>query len=285
VASPAPDRSGFTLIEMLVALIISGIVVGTIFQLLVGQGRFVERQSAREEVQQNTRAALELISSELRTLPAGDGLILATSDSLTMRVVRIWGVVCAAGGGSSLDVVFPSIPGVSFAPNLGTGVVVRLGSEWSGSVRLTAAGNASASCNGEALGTGVERRTLSLSGTPQSSDGTLLPAVGDLVYIHDQVTYRSGTSAAVPGLWIQRRIGEGAGSSNQPFAGPILESGLRFEYFTAGSSVPLATPVSAAVRPDVARIAVVVESVSRNFQGEARESKSDTVVVALRNRM
>ena len=62
-------RGGFTLIEILVALLISGLVVSSIFQVLQGNGRFVEMQSAREEVQQNARAALDLIAGDLRGVP------------------------------------------------------------------------------------------------------------------------------------------------------------------------------------------------------------------------
>lgn len=287
MARPVAEHGGFTLVELLVALVLSGIVVGSIFQLLVGQGQFVELQSAREEVQQNTRAAIELISSELRTLPAGDALVYAGADSITLRVVRAWGVVCDTPAPNALDVVFPSIAGMSYTPNLGTGVAVNLGDiadeDWSSAVRVESVGSAAATCAAEALGSGVERRTLALSGTPQNSDGDT-PADGNILYLYDQVTYRIGTSPMLPGLWIQRRVGQGSGSSNQPFAGPVLDGGLSFQYFADGSSTPLATPLGSAARASVARVAVVVESVSRNSQGEFRESKADTVIVALRNR-
>src|SRR5687767_12028100 len=83
VVRPALDRSGFTLIELLVAIVIGSVVVGSLFQMISGQGRFVELQSAREEVQQNGRAAVELIGSELRTIAGGEALVLATEDSIT----------------------------------------------------------------------------------------------------------------------------------------------------------------------------------------------------------
>src|SRR5690606_941020 len=96
-------------------------------ELVGGQARFVEMQSAREEVQQNTRAALELIGSELRALPPGGALVRAADDSITLRTARFWGVVCAIGGATSLDIALPALAGASFATNTGTGVVVNLG--------------------------------------------------------------------------------------------------------------------------------------------------------------
>jgi prepilin-type N-terminal cleavage/methylation domain-containing protein len=290
LGSRVAEREGFTLIELLVALVISGVVISVLFQVLSGQGRYVEMQSAREEVQQNTRAALELIGSELRTLPPGGGIVRAATDSVTIRVPRIWGVVCNVSGPTSLDVAVPAAGGASYATNLGTGLVVNLGDAgspvWTGAVGVTTIGAANAACAGEPLPAGVQRRTLSLSGTPQN--GTDLPEVGNVAYIYDQITYRSGTSSGVPGVWVQRRVGDASGSSNQPMAGPILEGGggLRFTYFADGSSVPLATPISDPnILGSVTRVSVVVNSVSRRRFGDEHQSKADTVLVSLRNRL
>jgi hypothetical protein len=147
-------------------------------------------------------------------------------------------------------------------------------------------GNAASTCGGSSLAAGIERRTLTLGSQPQNSGDT--PAVGDALYIYDQVTYRTGASTGVPGLWIQRRIGDAVGSSNQPMAGPIDSDtgGLHFQYFAGASSLPIATPiVDAATRESVTRVVVVVESVSRNSIGDDQESKADTVIVPLRNRV
>jgi prepilin-type N-terminal cleavage/methylation domain-containing protein len=284
------ERNGFTVIELLVALVIGGVVIGSLFQLLGGQGRFVEMQSAREEVQQNTRASLELIGSELRTLPGGDALVEAASDSITIRAPRVWGVVCAVGGATSFDVAFPVIAGANYTTNLGTGMVVNFGTPtapvWSSAARVTAIGNGATTCDGSALPAEIERRTLTVATTPQN--GATTPVSGDVLYLYEQVTYRTGTSAGVPGLWIQRRVGEGIDSSNQPLAGPIESNGngLRFEYFSGSSSTALSTPITdASTRATVNRVIVVVESVSRNSLADERESKADTVIVPLRNRV
>jgi hypothetical protein len=198
-------------------------VVGVLLQLVSGQARFVRGQSAREEVQQNSRAALELIGSELRSLSGGGSLVMAADDSLTLRTPRLWGSVCAVPGATTIDVAFPAVAGMSFTVNAGTGVVVNLGTTtapvWSSAVGVTAISAASGTCNGAPLSAGTERRTISLTGTPSS--GAVTPARGNVIYMYDQVTYRTGTSAGVPGTWIQRRIGDGPTAVNQPMAGPI----------------------------------------------------------------
>lgn len=290
MASPAADtRAGFTLVELLVAIVIGGLVTGSIFQLLGGQGRFVERQSAREEVQQNTRASLDLIGSELRTLPAGDALVRADADSITFRTPRVWGAVCAVTGATTLDVAVPAIAAANYGLTAGTGVVVNVGTSaaplWTAPVGVTVLGPAASTCNGSALPAGVERRSLTLSAQPSS--GATTPAVGHNLYLYDQVTYRTGTSTSVPGLWVQRRLGDGMSAVNQPLAGPVeAGTGLRFAYFTDASSAPLSTPIaSAATRQAVSRVQVIVRSISRHEVADGPESKADTVVISLRNRI
>lgn len=265
-------------------------VVGSLFQLLAGQGRFVEMQSGREEVQQNTRAALELIGSELRTLPSGDALVRAAADSVTIRAPRTWGVVCAIIDPTSIDIAVPAIDGSSYSVNTGTGVVANLRSAaapvWTEPVSVTTIGPAATTCNGSTLPANVARRSLTLSATPQNG-GTGV-SIGNKIYLYDQVTYRTGTSASVPGLWIQRRLGDGAGSSNQPMAGPVQGGGdgLVFSYFSDASATPLPVPIAdAATRAEVNRVMVVVEAISRNQSGGTPEVKADTVVISLRNRV
>jgi prepilin-type N-terminal cleavage/methylation domain-containing protein len=284
---PAAD-DGYTLIELLVAMVLAGIVVGTLFQVLSGQGRFVEMQSSREEVQQNSRAALELLASEIRTVPAGAAIVSASRDSVTIRAPRIWGVVCALPGGGTLDLSIPAIGGATYSTNLGTGVVVNVGTVvapiWTSAVPVTAIGAAASTCNGADLPPWTERRRVSISATPLA--GSTAPAIGNVAYLYEQVTYRSGISASVPGTWIQRRIGDGVGATNQPMAGPVREeAGLFFQFFAGSSTTPLTSPVSSAAdRAGITRVRVGVESVSRNRMGEFRESKADTLTVTLRNR-
>lgn len=267
---------------------IGSIVTGVLLQMISGEAQYVEGQSARQEVQQNSRVALELIGSELRSLAGGGSLVRADDDSLTIRTPRIWGSVCAVPGPTTVDVAFPDVPGMSFSVNSGTGLVVNLGQAttpvWSSAVTVSSIGAGANTCGGAALPTGVQRRSLVLTGTPSSGGSTPLP--GNLVYVYDQVTYRTGMSSGVPGRWIQRRIGDGANAANQPMAGPVNDGGgLEFRYFTNSSSLPLSTPiVDTAVRDSVSRIALTVHAVSRNGRGDDRASKTDTILVPLRNR-
>lgn len=296
MARPVLDRRGFTLVELLVALMISGLLVGVIFQLMEGQGRYVAMQTSREEVQQNTRAAVDLIGSELRTAPRGPGIAMAAEDSIGIRATRFWGVVCVGtNGGSSVTLRMPAISGVGMDLNVGTSYAADVGGnpnlpEWTTAVRVTGIGaplsNPPASClvgTETTLPAGVEVRTLSLSSRPTNPNTGQESEPGDHAYVYDRVTYRTGPSST-GGDWIQRRLGTSSGARNQPLAGPVTPGrGLKFTYFSGAAVVP--TPVSnAADRESIDRVMMVVETISRR-QGDLQQTKADTVMISLRNRI
>jgi type II secretory pathway pseudopilin PulG len=285
------------MVELMVAMVITGLLLGVIFQLMQGQGRYVSRQSAKEEVQQNNRAALDLIGSELRTVPSGNGIEMAAEDSIGIRSVRLWAVVCVgSGGGTSVSVRMPILPGASFATNLGTHFVADVDADaaaeaWTSPVRVTEIGAPvavpPASCLFEtetSLPAGIEVRTLSLGSTPTNAATSEEPVTGDPAYVYDLVTYRTGESST-GGEWIQRRLGSGSGASNQPMAGPVPHGeGLEFTYYAGTTVVP--TPITdEATRASVDRLSMIVRTVSRNQMSELRQAKTDTITVSLRNRI
>lgn len=297
MAHPALDRRGFTIVELLVAMVITSLLVGVIFQLIQGQGRYVSVQSSKEEVQQNSRAAVELIGSELRTVPAGNGIEVAEEHEISFRAARFWGVVCVGtNGGNTVTLRMPALSGASFGVNLGTRFAANVGDdeltpEWTSSPRVTGVGDPiatpPASClmgSETALPAGVEVRQIALSGIPV---GSLLggePEPGHPAYVYDLVTYTTGPSST-GGEWILRRIGNESGSKNQPMAGPVpAGGGLHFTYYAGGAEVS-APVTNAATRATIDRLMMVVETQSRNQLNGVRQSKTDTVVVSLRNRV
>src|SRR5688500_12033257 len=103
------DRRGFTLIELLVALMISSFLVTVIYQLMSGQSRFVRIQSAREEVQQNARAAMDVMAGDLRTVPPS-AIQAMGPDSIRFYMPRAWGVLCNTidSNSGTLWAIFPA---------------------------------------------------------------------------------------------------------------------------------------------------------------------------------
>ena len=60
------NSPGFTLIELMVAVLIAAILLTAAYQVLVGQSRVYETQEQTIDMQQNVRAALDFMGRELR---------------------------------------------------------------------------------------------------------------------------------------------------------------------------------------------------------------------------
>jgi prepilin-type N-terminal cleavage/methylation domain-containing protein len=86
-------EAGFTLVEALVALVISGLLASAMLSLMLGQSRFYERTDDQIWAEQSNRATFDLVSSELRMASAGD-LLAAESDSVAVRFDIMRAIVC-----------------------------------------------------------------------------------------------------------------------------------------------------------------------------------------------
>lgn len=254
----------------MVALVISGILVGIIFQFLVGQTRFARMQGAREEVQQNARVAVDVISSDLRAV-GRQGIVAAGSNSIDFRAPRAWGLVCGYSG-SSLAVIFPT----AAVPALRTGsdrlaIGTHPDSIYSVTDVTSDGTNAAYECNTKVnpspQAVATDKRARLYDGVPLN----LLPRRD--VYVYDELTYDVSTSTGVPGLWIRR--------NGQPLAGPLPSSGgLVFAYQDSLGNDLGSSPSA----NDIARVRLVVKTNSRaKFNNQAQDD-TDSTIVYLRNR-
>ncbi len=87
------NEGGFTLVEALVALTISGILASSLISLLVGQSRFYDRTDDQLNAEQVVQATFDLVSAEVRMASAQD-LLVAAADSVTFRFDVLRGLVC-----------------------------------------------------------------------------------------------------------------------------------------------------------------------------------------------
>jgi prepilin-type N-terminal cleavage/methylation domain-containing protein len=96
-------RRGFTLVELLVAMILLAIVGGAIIRLLASSQRLSRRQSEQVLLQANVRSGALLIPSELRELSVsatGTDILAMAATDITYRALRVTGAACAVTAGS-----------------------------------------------------------------------------------------------------------------------------------------------------------------------------------------
>ena len=97
------NRRGFTLIELMIALVLLGLVSAAVYKVLVNNQRVYLAQTQTIDLQQNIRAAAAILPAEFRELDAADGDIKGMGpDSLRIRAMRQLAFVCATpalGGG------------------------------------------------------------------------------------------------------------------------------------------------------------------------------------------
>ncbi len=107
VTAPAPvgpagrnrDRSGHTIIEVALALVLFSIVLGTVYIALIAQHRFYVRNAQLASTRNAARVAAEVLTGELRAAsPAGGDLYAIAADSVALRSSTGFGVVCSVSG-------------------------------------------------------------------------------------------------------------------------------------------------------------------------------------------
>ena len=91
-------RRGFTLVELLVALVMLGVVSASVYQLLVSNQRVYRQQTQRIELNDNLRSAIAMVPGELRELsandPSGTDIIAMAESSITYKAMRNLYVTC-----------------------------------------------------------------------------------------------------------------------------------------------------------------------------------------------
>lgn len=279
-------RRGVTLVELLVALTIGGILATLVFRFLEGQSRFVQTQTGRQEVQQNARVALDVIASELRGLsPSRGDIVRADRYSIVIRLPRAYGVQCSGNGspGGAVRVSFAPDPDLRLTTNSASGLVVRsTPTGWTElpRVRTQNSGAAAATFCNQALDPASPQARVA-----REFDVPSPAPLGAPVYLFDRVSYWSQAGATVgrDRRWLYRSNGvyEDGRFVSAPFAGPLQPDGLRFTFYGTNGDVPLSTPVS---NPEEIRridVTIAVESQARDPQ--RRQQERDSVSVMLRN--
>ncbi len=86
---------GFTIVEVLIYMVVAVIVIGAVYQVLIGQNRLYSKQRELQDVRGTLRAAGNLLAFEFRQASASnDDLYSITDTSFAVRSLYGAGIVC-----------------------------------------------------------------------------------------------------------------------------------------------------------------------------------------------
>jgi prepilin-type N-terminal cleavage/methylation domain-containing protein len=292
-------RRGFSLVELLVALVLLAIVSTAVYRVLVNNQRLYVAQTQRIDLQQNIRAAETILPAEFRELDASEGDIKAMSaTSLTIRAMRWLGFACnppvtglalngltvTIRGGAPGQPLFYGSRDVNVATDSvliyydGNGTN-RADDGWA-LTGLTA--KQALNCPTGGTGLLLTLGNLALPApTPPAITSNFAGAItsGAPVRGFEVVTYQLYQPAGDTSWYLGLRP---AGASMQPLIGPLLPNGLTFSYFdsagTAQNNPALVSRIDVVIR---ARTALAVRAAG---SGPLQASvDSVNISVALRN--
>ena len=233
------SRGGFTLAEVMIALVLTLVVTGTLYGLLISTQRTTRAQAQRVELQSTLRAGSLIVLNELRelaALPRGSAaqndILVAGSTALVYRAMRGLGFVCATPDVATIRIARNTFSGhrdpqagrdeafVFVAADEGTG------SEDSWNATRISGVATGAACPGSA-GPGITL-TVPAGALPAALE------VGAPVRITEVMELRLYESEGRS--WLGARS-VASGEAIQPLVGPLTrESGFRLEYLDAAGS-------------------------------------------------
>ena len=275
---------GFTLVEILIVVLLSSIIMGSIYQMIVMQDKTTREQYAVIETQQNARTALAVMTTDLKEVSAVGGDVTgATASSVTFRALRKGALTCGAPGLLTIDVAELGAPFVVGDSLLifSEGANANSATDDTWLVRRvlgTTAQTVATSCGGANPFAAVGWRRLLLDFAPTGvSAGALVRSFTPTRYrIRDDGEWgQLVRQVAEPPLW-------------QPTEAVIIdrlsstgEGGLEFRYFNAaGTQIPaanLAANLTNIMRVQVKVRGKAVTSVAKTGANRYQDSLVTTV--------
>ncbi len=300
---PHLRRRGFSLVELLIAMVLLAVVVTGLYRALMTNQRVYQQQTQVIGLQQNMRAAAAILPQELREVDATEGDISAmTATSITLRAHRWTAVMCTqpvtgfAGGLGAQNLTTTMI--IRGQPYFGRAINTTTDSifvRYEGDDGTRADDGwiigrptvlANAVCPVTSGGGAGQLVTVNLSFTTPTQNFPESIVNGDPVLGFETVTYslyQPSPSPGNPGDWYVGLTAAAGGNTPTPLIGPVLSNGLAFAYYDSTGAVT-AVPTRVA-RVDITLRAQTAQQIRARSGSNSLVRMVDSVLtsVALRN--
>ena len=231
-------RHGFTLIEVVIALVIMGVVTGAVYQLLNTTQRLSLAQAEQVSLQSNVRTGSLVVPNELRELntvlgsldPTQNDVLDADADGIQYRAMRGLGTVCVAPavGAIELRLARSTWTGLREIDAARDDLYLFVDGDpdedgddaWLPVVVINAAASANA-CGGAP---GIVLTTSPLLAVPLNTPVRVYEVMELRLYDSD-------------GNWWLGARSVSAGENLQPVIGPLTNDGLLLEYLNSAGAV------------------------------------------------
>jgi prepilin-type N-terminal cleavage/methylation domain-containing protein len=232
------SRSGFTLTEVIIALVMTGVIGAAITSVFITQTRFYDRQEKVSSARGVSRGAMNILTSELRMIERVNGVVDATSTKLVLRVPYAMGISCGSSSGTLAIRYVPTDQTVlnddvySGYAWLGEDGVYNYFESGTSLPEVAAGNNACESAGIAAIPSG---------GTLRITAGTV--PVGVPVFLFQRIVYEFKASAEMPGrLALWRRIERK--NLDEELLAPFAAT-ARFRFYINDSATPVDDPPAA----------------------------------------
>jgi len=265
-------RRGLSLVELIVALLIAGIIGLALTRFVISQARFISLQDGLMQARAGARAGFNVMVQEMRMVGPG-GLLAAAADSLELRVPYAMGTGCAQPSGGRQGALLMPYDSANFASASLSGYA------WMDTTGLyhfvsPATAAVSASYAGDCTATPTPPLTV----PPGWKTARLAPSdpatpVGFPIYLYQTIRYTIAPSAELPGRLALWRTVVGPPDTREELVAPY-DTASRFSFLIGNALV--ATTTVPAVLDSVRGIRVrLVGQSELPPQGRSQPSRFD----------
>ena len=232
------NSKGFTLVELMIAATVTGIMGVALTQMLIHNSRFVAHIEAMMNARQVARAAMNVMGAELAMVSNG-GLSLASPTSITLRVPYAFGIICDQATQRIASLV--PTDSVMFASASADGLAWR--NDASEEYTLMTISNVSTTtdhanehkCTDQGIAILTDGKMIKMTITPDTL------SIGDVFYLYQTIRYQFASSADLTGrLGLWRKRGSDA---DEEILAPF-DNTASFAFFVGSAATAQASPPS-----------------------------------------